>query len=321
LRNASAPRAVAALCTPLAAFAVLALSGCGLVGASAPTALQLQVTRDFGARVLYRSGQLSLAGNETVLGFLGHYANVETSGGGRLVTAIGGLSGRREAGAEHPAEWSYYVNGVAPEAAASTTPVNPGDHIWWDLHAAGQSMHVPAVVGSFPEPFLNGLEGKRLPVRIECTSDSADACRTVTDTLRGFGVPAAVAAIGSGGAPETLRLLVGPWPHLGIELAAQNIGRGPVFSGVYARFSAGGQTLALLDAEGRTVRTLSHDAGLIAATRGAKEAPLWVVTGTDAAGVERAARALNRATLEDRFAVALGPGGAISLPAPAPSAH
>jgi hypothetical protein len=310
------PRTVAALCSSLAA---LALAGCGLVGASAPSALQLRVTRDFGARVIYRSGQLSLDGNETVLGFLGHYANVETSGGGRLVTAIGGLSAGREAGAEHAAEWSYYVNGVAPEAAAATTAVNAGDHIWWDLHVAGQAPHIPAVVGSFPEPFLNGLEGKRLPVRIECTSDSPDACRTVTDTLRGLGVPAAVAAVGSGGAPETLRLLVGSWPQLAIELAAQSIGRGPGFSGVYSRFSADAQTLTLLDAEGRAVRTLSGDAGLIAATRAAKEAPVWVVTGTDAAGVELAARAFNRATLEDRFAVALGPGGAFALPAPAPS--
>jgi hypothetical protein len=308
-------RALAAMCTPLAA---LALTGCGLVGASAPTALQLQVTRDFGAHVLYRSGQMSLAGNETVLGFLRHYANVGTSDGGRLVTAIGGLSAGRDVEAEHPAEWSYYVNGVSPGTGAASTAVNPGDHIWWDLHAAGQAPHIPAVVGSFPEPFLNGLEGKRLPVRIECTSDSAEACRTVTDRLRGFGVPAAVAAVGSGGAPEALRLLVGPWPRLGVELAAQNIGRGPGFSGVYSRFSANGQTLALLDAEGRAVRTLSRDAGLIAATRGAKEAPLWVVTGTDAAGVELAARAFDRASLEDRFAVALEPGGAIALPAPAP---
>jgi hypothetical protein len=195
--------------------------------------------------------------------------------------------------------------------------VNPGDHIWWDLHAAGEAPHIPAVVGSFPEPFLNGLEGERLPVRIECTSASGDACRTVTDRLRGFGVPAAVAAFGSGGAPETLRLLVGPWAQLGAELAAQNIGRGPGYSGVYARFSTNGQTLTLLDAEGSAVRTLSGNAGLVAATRGAKEAPLWVVTGTDAAGVELAARAFNTATLEDRFAVALQPGGTIALPAPA----
>ena len=39
---------------------------------------------------------------------------------------------------------------------------------------------MPAVVGSFPEPFLNGIGGKRLPVRVECTDVAGSACRTVT---------------------------------------------------------------------------------------------------------------------------------------------
>jgi hypothetical protein len=83
---------------------------------------------------------------------------------------------------------------------------------------------------------------------------------------------------------------------------------------VYARFSANGQALTLLDQQGQPVRTLRGDAGLVAATRGVKEAPVWVVTGTDDYGVELAARAFDQATLDDRFAVALEPRGAIALP-------
>jgi len=85
---------------------------------------------------------------------------------------------------------------------------------------------------------------------------------------------------------------------------------------VYARFSDGGRTLTLLDAQGRPTRTLGADTGLVAATQSAKEAPVWVVTGTENAGVDLAARAFDQATLEDHFAVALTPAGALALPAP-----
>jgi hypothetical protein len=299
-----------ALAATLAALA-LALAGCGLVAGPAPTAVQLLVTSDFGTRVLHRTGPLRASGQETVMSLLRRYDSVSASSGGSVVKGIDGLSVGREAG--QAAEWFYYVNGVQVSKAPALTSVHPGDHIWWDLHDASQSEDIPAVVGSFPEPFLNGIEGKRLPVRVECASVSGYACRTVTARLRALDVPAAIAAIGSGGAPETLRVMVGPWAELAGD-EAQSIERGPRASGVYARFSANGRTLTLLDRDGRAVQTLLAGAGLIAATRQAGEAPVWVVTGTDGAGADLAARAFNQATLQDRFAVALGPGGAVALP-------
>jgi hypothetical protein len=62
-------------------------------------------------------------------------------------------------------------------------------------------------------------------------------------------------------------------------------------------------------------RTLGASAGLIAATRYGEEAPVWLVTGTDETGLELAARAFNQKTLENRFALALEPGGT-ALPLP-----
>jgi hypothetical protein len=297
----------------------LALGGCGLITASAPTAVQLVITSDFGAHSLHRSDGLRARGGETVLALLRSVSQVSTGAGGDIVSSIDGLSAGPEGGASgRRAQWFYYVNGVPISSSPATTSVRPGDHVWWDLHDASQGAAATAVVGSFPEPFLNGVEGKRLPVRVECTSASS-ACSTVTASLRRFSVPAAVAAIGSGGAPETLRVLVGPWSRVGGELAVRSIERGPRISGVDANFSAGGQTLTLLGEQGQPVQRLNGDAGLVAATRGAKEAPVWLVTGTDNAGVELAARAFKRATLEDRFAVALRPGAAIALPVRSPA--
>jgi hypothetical protein len=292
-----------------ALLAALAFAGCGV--GSAPTAVQLVVTREFGSHLLHGSGPLKAGTNETVMRLLRDNDAVSTISGGHIVDGIDGLSSSQEAGV--PRNWFYYVNGVeAPKGAAATT-VNPGDHVWWDLHDWSQAEKVPAVVGSFPEPFLNGIEGKRLPVRIECSAASGYACRTVIARLRALGVPAAVAAIGSGGAPETLRVMVGPWGQLEAAMA-QSLQRGPRANGVYARFSTNGRELALLDQNARTVQTLAAGAGLIAATREPEEAPIWVITGTDGAGAELAARSFDQATLKDRFAVALTPGGAIALP-------
>ncbi len=302
-----------------AALGALALSGCGLDVGSPPSTVKLVISRDFGSRVLRRTGALRTSGGESILRLLRRNATVATGPGGRRVQAIDGVPGGDRAVSASGTEWVYYVNGVQAAKGPAVTRVQPGDHVWWDLHDTSQVEHTQAVVGSFPEPFLNGYEGKRLPVRIECASSSR-ACATVTASLRASGVPAAVAAIGSGGAPETLRVMVGPWSHLNGDLEAEGIGHGPRESGVYARFSERGQVLTLLDEQGEAVRTLSGDAGLVAATKATKEAPVWVITGTNAAGVELAARAFNRSALEDHFAVALEPAGAIPLPAGVASA-
>jgi hypothetical protein len=297
-----------------------ALAGCGLGAGAAPSAIDLTVTRDFGARTIHSWNAPRVRGQETVMSLLMRNATVTTRFGGGFVQSVNGSSGGDAGG--RPSDWFYYVNGVlAPQGAASTN-VHPGDHIWWDLHDWSQTDTIPAVVGSFPEPFLNGIDGKRLPVRIECAAVSSVPCRTVSSRLHALGVPAALAAIGPGDEPETLRVLVGPWRALSGVPAAHQIELGPRSSGVYARFSAAGSALTLLNEQGASARALAAGAGLIAATRYAGSAPVWVVTGTDDAGARLAAHAFDRATLTDRFALVLAPdGGALPAPAPAPASQ
>jgi Domain of unknown function (DUF4430) len=290
----------------------LALVGCGLGAGQAPSAVQMLATRDFGAQQLHRVAGLRVHGRETVMSLLVRNYSVGTRFGGGFVESIDGLSGGQEAG--QPVDWFYYVNGVEAGKGAAATNVHPGDHIWWDHHDWSQTEHIPAVVGSFPEPFLNGIAGKRLPVRVECASIAEYACQTVTARLRASGVPAAIAALTSAGEPETLRVMVGPWIKVEGDPASASILEGPRASGVYARFSRTGAALTLLDRDGREVRTLIGRAGLVAATRHAEDAPVWVVTGTDPAGVDLAARAFDAATLASRFAVALTQSGALPLP-------
>jgi Domain of unknown function (DUF4430) len=295
------------------ALCIVTLAGCGLGAGPAPSAVHLTVTRDFGAHVVRSWSAPQVRGQETVMSLLMRNATVTTRYGGGFVESIDGLSGGHEEG--EPIDWFYYVNGVEAPVGAAATNVHPGDHIWWDRHDWSQTDSVPAVVGSFPEPFLNGVQGKRLPVRIECSSLSSDSCRRVAAELRALGVPAALAGIGPGGEPESLHVIVGPWSAVRGAQGTNTVEQGPQASGVYARISANGSWIAALDEKGRVARTLTANAGLIAATRYGEEAPVWVVTGTDQAGLELAARAFNRTALENRFALALEPGGA-ALPLP-----
>jgi hypothetical protein len=240
-------------------------------------------------------------------------ANVATRYGGGFVESIDGLSGGESRG--QPVDWFYYVNGVeAPKGAASTN-VQPGDHIWWDRHNWSQTDSVPAVVGSFPEPFLNGVGGKRLPVLVECADAASSACGAVGGQLRSLGVPAARAALGSAGsATRTLRVVVAPWTQARGDPGLRSIEQGPRASGVYARFSADGASLAVLAQNGRVVRRLGPGSGLLAATRNGENAPVWVVSGTDSAGVTLAARAFDGGTLHSHFAVAVSTAGVQPLP-------
>jgi hypothetical protein len=296
----------------LALACALALGACGLGAGSTPGAVQLLVTRDFGAQVLHAAPHPKISGEETVMSLLLRNYSVRTRYGGGFVQGIGGVEGGEQAG--HPADWFYYVNGIEAPKGAAATDVHPGDRIWWDLHDWSQTQDIPAVVGSYPEPFLNGSGGKRLPVRVECASAGV-ACQTVAARLRAAGVPAGVSALSAGGGAQILRVLVGTWSRLQGDSDVAAIGRGPRASGVYATFGEGGGTLSLLDADGHEVRRLGPEAGLVAATRSGSEGTVWAVTGTDGAGVERAAGALDEASLRHHFAIAVSPGGTTPLPA------
>lgn len=297
----------------VALAALCALAGCGLGAGKAPKDTRLTVTREFGAHLLLGSRTPRVKGEETVMSLLQRNAKVSTRYGGGFVQGIEGLSSSTAGG--EPQDWFYYVNGVQAAKGAAETNVHQGDHVWWDLHDWSQAEDIPAVVGSFPEPFLGGVEGKRLPVRVECAEPDSSPCHTVLDRLRALGVPAALAAISGGEARYTLRVLVGPFFKLQVDPGVVSIGRGPRQSGVYVDFSADGNTLTLLDSAGHGTRRLGPHAGLVAATRYHGEAPVWVVTGTDVAGVKLAAGAFDERSLHNRFALALpGPGMEVALP-------
>jgi uncharacterized protein DUF4430 len=301
---------VRAAVTAMAIASALAIAGCGLGAGKGTSDVTLTVTRDFGSTQVTQLVESRVPGSETVMRLLEGHLSLGTRYGGGFVESINGLSGT----SAH-LDWFYYVNGVEASQGAATTAIHRGDRVWWDLHYWLSPQSSPAVVGSFPEPFLHGVGGKRLPTTIECAADASAACRRVSSELARLGVPAATQLIGTGSGTDSLGVVVGTWRDLRGEILSSLLEHGPAASGVYARFSGpGGSSLKLLGSRGEPVRTLGAGAGLVAATTQGSAEPTWVITGTDPAGVSAAAAALTPAALHDHFALAVQ--GATRVPLP-----
>jgi Domain of unknown function (DUF4430) len=290
----------------------LAIAGCGF-GAGGPrggSGAELRVTRDFGRTTVTSASTKTVRESDTVMRFLQANAKTTTRYGGKFVQSIDGIAGNSKGGRH---DWFYFVNGVEAPTGAADRTLAPGDVVQWDFRRWDASPRVPAIVGAFPEPFLHGQKGTRYPTRVECAR-STKSCDEVQTKLEDVGIPAGSGALGSEARGGVLRIEVGKWSDLRTLQDLDMLEKGPTGSGVFARFSANGSKLELLDQQGRLARDAPPGTGLVAAILPADQQPLWVVTGVDEAGVTRAAALLDKAKLRDAYAVAALPSGPVDLP-------
>ncbi|HKT83897.1 MAG TPA: DUF4430 domain-containing protein [Solirubrobacterales bacterium] len=290
------PAAAAAIALLLAA---LAAAGCGLGPGSGVGDVELTVTRDYGTVPVLHRSLGDVTESDTVMRALERSTDISTRYGGGFVQSIGGLEA--EESVDRSLDWFFYVDGVESTVGAADYPLQGGESIWWDYRDWGAAMRVPAVVGSWPQPFLDGYEGKARPVAVECLGGGA-ACAEAEGRLEDAGVE--LSPRPRGGA---IRVLVGPWARLRTDPAAGQIDDGPQASGVFADFQQGasGERLVGLDESGHEGVRLGPDAGLVAATRRFEAPPVWVVTGATQGGVLAAAGLLDSADLRDHYAVAV----------------
>ncbi len=292
---------------------VATLAGCGLGPGSEQSGdgARVRVTRDFGRELLSAESFPRIREGDTVMRALRARRDVKTRFGGGFVQSIDGLSGQGAGGA---VDWFFYVNGIESAVGAADYDLSPGDVVQWDHRDWSETMDVRAIVGAFPEPFLHGLEGKRFPVRVECEDVASDPCEGVKGVLDDAGVPATGAALGASGNQDVIRVVVATWPRVRELVSTRVIEQGPSRSGVFARFTDGGAALELLDERGDVVERAGPETGLVAALRATDKELVWLVTGGDQEGVERAADAFDERSLRDAFAVAVTADGAQKLP-------
>jgi hypothetical protein len=297
-----------AIASALLLGVAVAVAGCGIGPGAGVGEVSLTVTRDYGAQRVLPAVSEEASESDTVMRLLERDAEISTRFGGGFVQSIEGLEADERFG--RSLDWFFYVNGVESAVGAADYPLRGGETIWWDYRDWSAAMRVPAVVGSWPEPFLDGYDGKRRAVAVECLG-GGEACGTVRDVLAGAGVELAP------GSPQgAIRLLVGPWARVRADAAAAQLEGGPEASGVFARFErlGAGFRLVGLDADGAPTRTFGPGAGLVAATRRYDAPPTWLVTGVGREGVSAAAGMLGVKTLRDRYAVATEGGEGTPLP-------
>jgi hypothetical protein len=292
-----------------ALLALLAIAGCGLGPGAGVGSVELVVTRDFGSRSLLQRSVEDVAESDTVMRVLERNADISTRYGGGFVQSIEGIEGDELAG--RSLDWFFYVDGVESPIGAADYSLHGRERVWWDYRDWTSASRVPAVVGSWPAPFVDGYEGRKHPVAVDCEG-GADACAEVRSALKGAGAELAHGE-GSG---RAIRVLVGPWGRLRADPTAGLIEAGPQESGVFADFEQEGEKLSLfgLDQSGEAVREFGPGAGLVAATRRYEAPPVWVVTGVDDGGVRAAAGLLDEASLRNHYAVATEGGTEMSLP-------
>jgi hypothetical protein len=287
------------------ALGAMAAAGCGLGPGKSTGDVELTVSRDYGTDVMVQK-QDSIHESDTVLRVLDRNADLTTRYGGGFVQSIEGLSGSQSGG--RSSDWFFYVNGIESPIGSAQYDLSGGDRIWWDYRDWTAAMRVPAVVGSWPEPFVHGFEGQHWTTHPVCLVGGS-ICDTVIKRFQAAGIR------NPGFGPNSIKVLIGPWDAIRPEEPAGLLSEGPDRSGVFAHFVGTGKPLLeLLNQRGQPAGSIGKGGGLIAALRVGDGPPVWVVTGTDAKGVAAAANLLGPA-LRNHYAVATQPGaGAIEVP-------
>jgi Domain of unknown function (DUF4430) len=162
-------------------------TGCGNGTSGRAT---LWITRDRGAQVLKVT---HVPAGLTAMQALERVSDVSTRYGGRYVQAIDGVRGSLTA--QH--DWFYFVNGYEADRSAAEYRLHAGDVEWWDFRAWRHALHVPVVVGAFPEPFLHGWNGHRRPAVVEYDKTTRHDAAAVARRLH-----ARLARLGSHVAPD-----------------------------------------------------------------------------------------------------------------------
>jgi uncharacterized protein DUF4430 len=142
----------------------------------------LWITRDRGAAVMKVT---QVPAGLTAMQALERVAKVSTRYDGRYVEAIDGIRGSLTA----QQDWFYFVNGYEADRSAAEYRLHVGDVEWWDFRDWKHAMHVPVVVGAFPEPFLHGWNGRTRPAVVEYDRASRRQAPAVARRLRARLVP------------------------------------------------------------------------------------------------------------------------------------
>lgn len=299
----------------LSALVVLALSLCSCSGPSPPATgtgivVRVVATQGFGGELLFDEA-VEVAPGTSAMAALVQVAEVETAYGGGFVNAIDGVSSQYTGSGGAKQDWFFYVNGISSRKGAADYTLHDGDTQHWDFHQWDFRMSVPAIVGDFPQPFVDGYGGQAWPTVVVYEDGLEEAAQELEGALAALGV---------------VDVSSQHWDSLtadctqGCNLVCLGLPASDMVSelnaiwdrlGFFVHFE--GDTMVVYDAGGEVEARYGAGCGLVQATQspwhpggvGACQGVVWVVSGTDEAGVRGAVDALLTRQDEMRYAFAI----------------
>lgn len=251
------------------------------------------VTKDFG-KELVLADEIELEAGTDAMTALQAVAELETKYGGGFVKAIEGLESQE---ASH-LDWLYYINGISLNMGAKDYILQDGDVEHWDFRDWSYRPMIPAIIGAFPQPFLNGVRGEAKPTAVVYDQPFADEAEVLKEKLEGWGAPEVLlngAEALSEAVKEGYNLIIIGRTDNGLILELNGL---PQKLGFFAYMER--DKIITLDGKGDPAGEYGAGYGLIQATQnpwsprgvGSGESIVFMVTGTDQKGIKSAAQAL-----------------------------
>jgi len=311
---------------------VVCLLAIGLCGCSAPqppqspaavpaatTEVRVVVTRNFGQELVFDE-VVELRGKMCAMDALKQVAEIETAYGGGFVNAINGVRSQYTGSGAAKKDWFIYANGILTNVGALDYTLHPGDIERWDLHDWSFHHLIPAITGHFPEPFVHGYEGTVRPTIVIYQDNFKKEAEDVAAKLSQLGVASisikSISELSEEEKEFCNLLLLGDMDCKLISELNQVWKR----LGFFAHFEE--DKLVVLNSRGEIAAEHGDGTGLIQATQslwnpkgiGICQNVVWMVSGTDEAGVKSAiATLVNRySDFQYAFAVVITDGEILS---------
>lgn len=257
----------------------------------------ITITQDFG-RELMLGETLAVLPDTSAMAALMEVAEVETAYGGGFVNAINGVRTGYAGSQKTKKDWFFYVNGIQSNVGALDYKLYDGDVQHWDFHSWGFRHFVPAIIDGFPSAFHHGFGGRVSPTLIVCPDYLKQDAIRLEEKLAQLEVKdvsiRSLDELSESEKGNSNIILVSGLGNSLISELNQNWQR----LGFFTYFDNG--DLIVINNDGETAAEYGAGTGLIQATQnpwnpkgiGACENVVWLVSGTDEAGVKNALDAL-----------------------------
>ncbi len=272
--------------------------------------VRVVATQNFGEELIFDE-TLEVAPDTSAMAALMKVAEVETAYGGGFVNGINGVRSGYTGREKTEMDWFFYVNGIQSNVGALDYKLQNGDVQHWDFHSWSFRHFIPAIIDGFPAALRSGFGGKVSPNLIVCQDNIKESAKKLQKKLVKLGVNnisiRSFSEFTVNEKESSNLILVGLPDNNLISELNQNWQR----LGFFAYFENG--NLIVINSGGEVTAKYGAGAGLIQVTQnpwnpkgiGACENVVWLVSGTDEAGVGNALDTLINHHSEFQYACAV----------------